>query len=278
MSVMEGNRVRAPNFNKYEVEILIELIQKYKHIIENKKTDGVSLKEKDATWRKIANEFGHLPGITQRTYENLKTAYENLKTKARRDSANDRLEKYKTDGGIGGPSKLDEIGERILDIIKPSVPVKSTYDSDAAYGEPITSQGMNSTSSTTGTTAPTLRRMPSPIPVAVVEDIVNGEFCMPVIDEHDGGDNTTSEPITSTPLNRKHLSTETIKESGKRKVSARDSITNAAETQCQLLNKEYQMKKEEHKLLMEIRKEKLELVKIKKEVAREKFWKANNAN
>ncbi|XP_069678796.1 uncharacterized protein [Periplaneta americana] len=171
MSNMEGTRVRAPNFNKYEVEMLIELIQKYKHIIENKKTDGVSLKEKDATWRLIADEFGHLPGVTQRTYVNLKTAYENLKRKARRDSANDKLEKYKTGGGIGGPSKLDEIGERILDIIKPTVPVKATYDSDAAYGEPITSQGMNSTSSPTDTTEPTVRRTPSPI--AVLEDIVN---------------------------------------------------------------------------------------------------------
>ncbi|KAJ4434963.1 hypothetical protein ANN_23535 [Periplaneta americana] len=69
----DHDRLRAPNFSRYEVEMLIELVEKYKHIIENKKTDGVSLKEKDATWQKIAEEFSHLPvDVETQLYEYYK--------------------------------------------------------------------------------------------------------------------------------------------------------------------------------------------------------------
>jgi hypothetical protein len=43
-------RDRAKNFTEEEKEMLIELVNSFKHIFENKETDGVTCKQKDRAW------------------------------------------------------------------------------------------------------------------------------------------------------------------------------------------------------------------------------------
>ena len=43
-------RERDVNFTVIEKQIVIELIDKYKNIIENKKSDGVSVRQKEKAW------------------------------------------------------------------------------------------------------------------------------------------------------------------------------------------------------------------------------------
>lgn len=50
-------RKRNINFTSSEEELLVELVDKYKHIIENKKTDMIMWKEKKACWEKLTKEF-----------------------------------------------------------------------------------------------------------------------------------------------------------------------------------------------------------------------------
>ena len=42
----EKKRKRSSNFSKFEGEVLVDLAMKYKNIIENKRTDGVTIKKK----------------------------------------------------------------------------------------------------------------------------------------------------------------------------------------------------------------------------------------
>jgi hypothetical protein len=49
----EKKRVRAPNFPPDEKVALLNLIKKYSHIIENKKTDAVTWQDKSKAWGEI---------------------------------------------------------------------------------------------------------------------------------------------------------------------------------------------------------------------------------
>ena len=51
---------RAKNFTDYDKNILFEIVQKFRHIVENKKTDATNVKEKNDSWNKICNEYNSL--------------------------------------------------------------------------------------------------------------------------------------------------------------------------------------------------------------------------
>lgn len=53
-------RVRSRNYTSEEKATLINIIIKYKNIIESKKTDKVSWKDKNNTWEIIRNEFNSI--------------------------------------------------------------------------------------------------------------------------------------------------------------------------------------------------------------------------
>ncbi|KAJ4449116.1 hypothetical protein ANN_00511 [Periplaneta americana] len=96
---MEEKKKRAPNFSQFEVGILLELVGNSASILENKSTDGSSLREKQATWLDLTSQFNAVPGVTKRSTQNLKVCYENLKRRLRKDLADEKVETYKTGGG-----------------------------------------------------------------------------------------------------------------------------------------------------------------------------------
>jgi hypothetical protein len=55
--VKKSKRDRAKNFTEEEKEMLIELVSSFKYIIENKKTDGVTSKQKDRAWASLTENF-----------------------------------------------------------------------------------------------------------------------------------------------------------------------------------------------------------------------------
>lgn len=75
---------------------LIELIEREKNIIENKKTDYVSLKDKDACWKTIVQEFNSESISGHRDVACLKNCWDNLKKKTRKHYAEIRKEVFKT--------------------------------------------------------------------------------------------------------------------------------------------------------------------------------------
>lgn len=60
MSKISKKRVRSSNLNETEEEILVQCVLRHAKVIENKKTDACTLKEKQRAWKTIENEFNSL--------------------------------------------------------------------------------------------------------------------------------------------------------------------------------------------------------------------------
>ena len=54
---MMANRQRSPNFTTEETFFLLESLEKVIHVIENKKNDGRSVKEKEVAWLEVEKAF-----------------------------------------------------------------------------------------------------------------------------------------------------------------------------------------------------------------------------
>ncbi|KAK4871969.1 hypothetical protein RN001_016093 [Aquatica leii] len=67
-------RERAGNFTESEKEIMTSITSKYFSIIENKKTDAITIKQKTETWERIADEFNLSANNVKRTGLQLKNA------------------------------------------------------------------------------------------------------------------------------------------------------------------------------------------------------------
>jgi len=50
-------RTRAANMSTVEKSLLVELVMKYRNIIDNKRTDALTAKAKDDGWKALAEEF-----------------------------------------------------------------------------------------------------------------------------------------------------------------------------------------------------------------------------
>lgn len=82
-----SKRKRNINFSKSEEELLVELVKKYQQVIENKKTDAIMWKDKEACWVKLSAEFNSQGLLVPRTVGQLQLKYKNLKKIVRKKSA-----------------------------------------------------------------------------------------------------------------------------------------------------------------------------------------------
>lgn len=77
---IKRKRDRCVSFGADEKVVIANVCAKYKSILENKKTDGVSAKEKNEIWQKISDEINSAsvhgtyrsPDVLKRFYENRK--------------------------------------------------------------------------------------------------------------------------------------------------------------------------------------------------------------
>lgn len=76
-------RKRERTFEYAEKSVLLDIVTQHFNIIECKKTDGVSVKLKNAEWQKIAEKFTATSSTYPRDSHSLKTLWENLKRKAK---------------------------------------------------------------------------------------------------------------------------------------------------------------------------------------------------
>lgn len=135
----EGKKNRGVNFKPEEKAILVGLISKYKDIVENKKTDGVTVREKDTTWTAILEQFNSHINVTKRTTKQLKSFYDNFKRKAKRKCTEDKINLFKTGGGSQVTTVLDDTEAQLLSIIKDQItPLQNDFDSDHLYMKPGT--------------------------------------------------------------------------------------------------------------------------------------------
>lgn len=126
-------RCRASNFTKEDQLLLVEVIKKFKHFVENKATDKMSWREKAEAWKKVEVEY-NAQSSTKRTLQQLQGKYENLKTEVRKATAAHRLAWYGTGGGPSdGDVKYDPVLLAILELLneKTVIGIPSQFDCDA---------------------------------------------------------------------------------------------------------------------------------------------------
>lgn len=131
---------RVSNFTFAEKQFLLNLVSsKYSHILEDKKTNRVSLDEKNRTWKKIEKEFNANAPITCfRSNESLKRFYENKKKELRRKMADEKESHFLTGGGPAPPApNLDETDNILLSIVNEKTVKGFDVTCDSDY-EPIT--------------------------------------------------------------------------------------------------------------------------------------------
>lgn len=133
METETNKRSRGVNYTVQEKQILLELIDKYKGTIENKKSDSVHVKQKERVWEQLRNEFnGHLE-VTGRTVKQLRQYYDNLKRTAKKAVSNDKVERLRTGGGVFKPAVDDETAKLVAIIEDQVRPMSNPHDCDSEY-------------------------------------------------------------------------------------------------------------------------------------------------
>ena len=78
----QGGRRRW--FTPREKKLLTALIEQYKDVVESKKRDGASNREKEKVWEVIAVQFSALPRTQPRASRELRRCWENMKARAKK--------------------------------------------------------------------------------------------------------------------------------------------------------------------------------------------------
>ncbi|XP_077486910.1 uncharacterized protein LOC144098272 [Amblyomma americanum] len=126
---MEGKK--RVNFSEEERSVLIDLVSKYQTIVENKRTDGVSLDKKKKTWKEITDVYNCRPNVRFRTEAQLRKCWDNLKEKWRKGKADDMKEVFTTGGGSAPATQLTDELERVgAAASHMSTRVENPFDSD----------------------------------------------------------------------------------------------------------------------------------------------------
>lgn len=125
---------RSFNYNEKEKSLLLDLFDNYKNVLECKKTDKVTSKDKEKAWKKIEKEFNaETVAQCRRNAASLRTCYENIKKRAKKACGDEKVQVFLTGGGIKS-SKITEQQARVVAMIPEQfVPDENPYDCDGMY-------------------------------------------------------------------------------------------------------------------------------------------------
>ncbi|KAK4879804.1 hypothetical protein RN001_007950 [Aquatica leii] len=120
----------------YKIVETLPVTSKYSDIIDNKKTDGVTLAKKKLAWEEIAVNFNCQNQNGNRSAKQLHDLYDNLKRTARVNLQCDKKNAYKTGGGTF-IKKSTPLDQKIVTTLKPQfTPLPNRYDSSTSYIDP----------------------------------------------------------------------------------------------------------------------------------------------
>ncbi|XP_053625733.1 uncharacterized protein LOC128683799 isoform X2 [Plodia interpunctella] len=84
---MDKKKKRGSNYTMAEKELLLQLIKKYHHILENKQTSVILNFKKREAWDSVCQQYNTVAGSGFRTWRQLRHLYENLKQRAKKNIA-----------------------------------------------------------------------------------------------------------------------------------------------------------------------------------------------
>ncbi|XP_046386302.1 uncharacterized protein LOC124156046 [Ischnura elegans] len=124
-----SKKVQRILFTLDEKKVLLALIDKYRHILESKKTDAVSQDGKRKIWDRICHDFNMYKCVTHRTVAQLKKCWDNIKTRAKQDKTGALRRKL---GAIGVQhTALSHALSQHLDDMMPTIRVPTLWDNDS---------------------------------------------------------------------------------------------------------------------------------------------------
>lgn len=77
---------------------MLALVEKYKYVLECKKSDARTIALKQRTWQALAHEYNSQPSVSLRDFKQLKKCWENIKARTKKIMAHERREKVKRSG------------------------------------------------------------------------------------------------------------------------------------------------------------------------------------
>ncbi|XP_054848102.1 myb/SANT-like DNA-binding domain-containing protein 3 [Eublepharis macularius] len=94
---MQNNEVIKPAkyFSEVEKSVLLALVEKYKYVLECKKSDARTIALKQRTWQALAHEYNSQPSVSLRDFKQLKKCWENIKARTKKIMSHDRRDKVK---------------------------------------------------------------------------------------------------------------------------------------------------------------------------------------
>lgn len=117
----EKVKKRSANFSLTEINLLMNCLLPEIHIIENKKTDGVTLKEKQEAWKKVHTLFAAQNKEALRDLLSLKLKYDNIKRNLKKKISDNKAEGKKTGGGPPEEKKLLWYEEQLFALLQLSI-------------------------------------------------------------------------------------------------------------------------------------------------------------
>lgn len=127
----EPKQRRSENFTKDEKDVLITCVERHKGVLENKRTDLVTVKEKEDCWKVLAIEFNNEFPSRKRTGAQLKQCWKNIKSVTKKEAASVRRSRFLTGGGPP-TSPLNDLDGRVLAIVPEQIhPLSNNVDCDA---------------------------------------------------------------------------------------------------------------------------------------------------
>lgn len=113
--------------------MLIDITLKYKHIVENKRTDATMWKDKNEAWEKFSNEFNAASGNFPRSTKTIRSKYDTIKKNIRKKCSLLKSEQTETGGGQC-PVTLTPCEEKILSLTPNTmIGLESRFDKDSEY-------------------------------------------------------------------------------------------------------------------------------------------------
>lgn len=143
---MQNSEVIKPAkyFSEVEKSVLLALVEKYKYVLECKKSDARTIALKQRTWQALAHEYNSQPSVSLRDFKQLKKCWENIKARTKKIMAHDRRDKVKRSisplisNRILGKEKISSMVPEQVYFLQNPPEEDSEYQPEASSQEPFT--------------------------------------------------------------------------------------------------------------------------------------------
>ena len=128
----EGKRVSP--ISTVDKELLREIIKPHLQVVESKSSGMTMVHQKNRAWWDVMTQFNASATSGQRTLKQLKKCWENMKTVAKKATAINKRERYRTGGGsLPKDATVSDELEQELDMVGTFInPLANPFDDDAS--------------------------------------------------------------------------------------------------------------------------------------------------